>query len=115
MTYFIAGVLGFLFVFTIPWGIASFRLANFALWPFGRKVVQKPGTGTLSFLGNVIWLFSGGAMIAFMHLVTGLLLMLSIVGIPLAAGNFKMIPISLAPLGKVIVRTNAPQQVLVAA
>ena len=55
--YFLAGIICCLLIVTIPWGIASFRIAAYTLWPFGRMVVDKPGgSGVFSLLGNVIWL-----------------------------------------------------------
>lgn len=92
-----------LFIVTIPFGLASFRIASFALWPFGRTVVNRPGAGVPSFLGNVLWFFFAGIWLAIGHLATGLLLMVTIIGIPLALANFKLISISIAPLGKEIV------------
>jgi uncharacterized membrane protein YccF (DUF307 family) len=93
-------------IVTIPWGIASFRMANYVLWPFGRQVVQKPTSGVFSFLGNVIWFIVAGLWLAIGHLVSGVALAITIIGIPLAIADFKMIPISLAPLGKEIVPTG---------
>ena len=100
--YVLAGLLICLFVVTIPFGIASFRIANYALWPFGRTVVGRPDAGSPSFVGNVIWFLFAGIWLALGHLVTGVLLMITIIGIPLALANFKLIPVSLAPLGKEI-------------
>ena len=79
------------------------RIAGFALWPFGRTVVNTPGAGAPSFIGNVIWFIFAGLWLAIAHLVTGIALMITIIGIPLALADFKLIPISLAPLGKDIV------------
>ena len=108
LAYVAAGVISCLFIVTIPFGIASFRIAQFALWPFGRTVVNRPGAGTASFIGNVIWFLVAGLWLAIGHLVTGFLLLITVIGIPLAVANFKLIPISLAPLGKQIVRLNDP-------
>ncbi|GEL94828.1 YccF domain-containing protein [Cellulomonas composti] len=102
--YAFAGVLLCILIFTIPWGIASFRMASYALWPFGRTVVPKPGAGAWSFLGNVVWVILAGWWLALGHIVSGVLLCLTIIGIPLGIADFKMVPISLAPLGKDIVR-----------
>ncbi len=102
--YVVAGIVAFILIVTIPFGIASFRIAGYALWPFGRTVVDKPTAGVFSFLGNVIWLLVAGIWLALTHLVTGVLLCLTIIGIPLGIANIKMIPVSLAPLGKEIVR-----------
>ena len=102
--YAAAGVLLCILIFTIPWGIASFRMANYALWPFGRTIVPKPGAGAFSFLGNVVWVILAGWWLALGHIVSGVLLCLTIIGIPLGIADFKMVPVSLAPLGKDIVR-----------
>jgi uncharacterized membrane protein YccF (DUF307 family) len=103
IAYTLAGILCCLLIITIPWGIASFRMANYAVWPFGREVVSKPRAGVLSFLGNVIWVIAAGWWLALTHIVTGLLLCVTIIGIPMGIANFKLIPISLMPLGKEIV------------
>lgn len=103
IAYILAGLFICVFIVTIPFGIASFRIANYALWPFGRTVVSRPDAGIPSFIANVIWFLLAGIWIALAHLVTGVLLMITIIGIPLALANFKLIPVSLAPLGKEIV------------
>jgi uncharacterized membrane protein YccF (DUF307 family) len=103
LAYTLAGVLCCLLIVTIPWGIASFRMANYAAWPFGREVIEKPTAGIFSLLGNVIWLLVAGWWLALTHIVTGLALCLTIIGIPMAIANFKLISISLLPLGKQIV------------
>ncbi|MFF2272511.1 YccF domain-containing protein [Agromyces sp. NPDC058136] len=101
--YVLAGVIMCVLIVTIPWGIASFRIAGYALWPFGRTVVQKPTSGAWSFIGNVIWVILAGWWLALEHLVAGVLLCITIIGIPLGIANFKLVPVSLAPLGKEIV------------
>ena len=101
--YAVAGLICCVLIITIPWGIASFRIANYALWPFGREVVDKPGAGTGSLLGNVIWIIVAGLWLAIGHVLTGIALCVTIIGIPLGIANFKMIPVSLMPLGKEIV------------
>jgi uncharacterized membrane protein YccF (DUF307 family) len=101
--YMIAGVICCILIVTIPWGIASFRLANYAAWPFGREVINKPKSGCLTMIGNVIWLIVAGWWMALLHVITGVLLCITIVGIPLGVANFKMIGICLVPLGKEIV------------
>ena len=107
--YFLAGVVCCLLIVTIPWGSASFRIAAYTLWPFGRMVVDKPGgTGVFSLLGNVIWLLVAGIWIAIGHVVTAFAMAVTIVGIPLAIANLKLIPVSLMPLGKQIVPSNTP-------
>jgi uncharacterized membrane protein YccF (DUF307 family) len=103
LAYMLAGVLCCLLIVTIPWGIASFRMANYAAWPFGREVIDKPTAGIFSLLGNVIWLMVAGWWLALTHIATGIALCLTIIGIPMAIANFKLISISLLPLGKQIV------------
>ncbi len=85
---------------TIPFGIASFRIAGYALWPFGRTVVDKPTAGAWSTIGNVIWVLVAGIWLAIGHVVTAIPLFVSIIGIPLGIANLKMIPVSLLPLGR---------------
>jgi len=107
--YFLAGIVCCLLIITIPWGIASFRIAGYALWPFGRTIVDKPGgPGIASTLGNVIWILVAGIWIVIGHVTTAVAMAITIIGIPLAIANLKMIPVSLMPLGKEIVPTNRP-------
>ncbi len=101
--YMFAALLMFILIVTIPWGIASARVGMYALWPFGRRVVQRSDAGAWSFLGNVIWVLLAGIWLAIGHIVSGFLLCVTIIGIPLGIANFKMVPVSLAPLGKEIV------------
>ncbi|WP_116203513.1 YccF domain-containing protein [Amycolatopsis circi] len=101
--YLLAGVICCVLIVTIPFGIASFRIANYALWPFGRTVVDRREAGVGSFVGNVVWFLVAGLWLSIGHLITGVLQCITIIGIPLGLANFKMIPISLMPLGKEIV------------
>ena len=101
--YLAAGILLCVLILTIPWGIASFRIGLFALWPFGRTVVSKPTAGIGSFLGNVVWVILAGWWLALGNIVTGIAMCLTIIGIPLGLASFKLVPISLVPLGKQIV------------
>ncbi len=109
LAYLLAGLICIIFIITIPFSLASWRIAVFALWPFGRTVVNRPTAGAPSFIGNVIWFLFAGLWLAIGHLVTGVLMMITIIGIPLGLANFKLIPISLAPLGKEIVPLDDPQ------
>jgi uncharacterized membrane protein YccF (DUF307 family) len=101
--YMVAGVIACLFIVTIPFGIASFRIADYAAFPFGREVVDRPTSGLLAIVGNIIWLVVAGWWLALTHIVTGIALCITIIGIPMGIANFKLIPISLMPLGKQIV------------
>lgn len=104
--YLLAGVILCILILTIPWGIASFRIGVFALWPFGRTIVEKPRSGVGSFLGNVVWVILAGWWLAIGHILTGVAMCLTIIGIPLGIASFKLVPVSLMPLGKDIVRTD---------
>ena len=101
--YAFAALVCFVLIVTIPFGIASLRIAVFALWPFGKTVVRRPDAGAASTIGNVLWVVLCGWWLALGHLVTGIALCLTIIGIPLALANFKLIPVSLLPLGREIV------------
>ncbi|QTJ65798.1 YccF domain-containing protein [Rhodococcus sp. ZPP] len=105
--YFVAGILCCILIITIPFGIASFRVGVYALWPFGKTVVDKPTAGVASLIGNVIWFIIAGLWLAIAHVVTAVAMAITIIGIPLAVANIKMVPISLMPLGKDIV--DAPR------
>ncbi len=101
--YALAAVVCFILIITIPFGIAALRIAVFALWPFGKTVVRRGDAGVASGIGNVLWLLLCGWWLALGHLITGVLLCLTIIGIPLGIANFKLIPVSLLPLGREIV------------
>jgi uncharacterized membrane protein YccF (DUF307 family) len=103
LAYTLAGVICCLLIVTIPWGIASFRMANYAAWPFGRDVVERPSSGLGALIGNIIWLLVAGWWLALTHVVTAISLCLTIIGIPMGIANLKLIPVSLMPLGKQIV------------
>jgi uncharacterized membrane protein YccF (DUF307 family) len=101
--YLVAALVCFLLIVTIPFGFASARIAMFALWPFGRTIVDKPGPHTGALVGNVIWILLCGLWLAIGHLLSAFAMAITIVGIPLALANLKLIPVSLMPLGKEIV------------
>jgi uncharacterized membrane protein YccF (DUF307 family) len=107
--YVVAGILQCITVIGIPFGVQSFKLAGYALWPFGRVVVQRTDRDmSLSCLGNVIWFVLSGLWLAIGHVLTGLLLCLTIVGIPFGLASFKLAGLALVPFGKVIVKAGAP-------
>ncbi len=101
--YLLAGVLLCIPIITIPWAIAAWRIGLYALWPFGRTIVDRPSAGVGSFLGNVIWVILAGIWLAIGHILTGIALCITIIGIPLGIASFKLVPVSLMPLGKEIV------------
>jgi uncharacterized membrane protein YccF (DUF307 family) len=107
--YFLAGVICCVLIITLPFGIAAFRIGVFALWPFGKTIVRRREAGALSMIGNVIWFIFAGLWLAIGHLVSGIALCITIIGIPLGLANFKLIPVSLMPLGVDIVSTDDPR------
>lgn len=106
LAYLVAGALWCITIIGIPFGLASFRIGFFALWPFGRTVVKRESAGVASGIGNVFWFVLSGIWLAIGHVVTGVLLCLTVIGIPLGLANFKMVPVSLLPLGREIVPTS---------
>jgi uncharacterized membrane protein YccF (DUF307 family) len=101
--WFLAGLVCFVLIITIPFGIAAFRIAAYVLWPFGRTIERQPRAGIASMIGNVLWIVLFGWWLAIGHLVSGALLCLTIIGIPLGLACFKIIPVTLLPLGVHIV------------
>ncbi len=101
--YLLAGIVACIFIVTIPFGVASFRMAAFAFWPFGRTVVSKPGAGVGSGVANVIWFLVAGLWLAIGHVTTAIAQAVTIIGIPLAVANLKMIPVTCFPFGKEII------------
>lgn len=106
--YIFFGVLACILIVTIPAGVASFRMASYALWPFGRSVVERSGRGAVGAVSagvmNVIWFLIAGLWLAIGHIMTAAAQAVTIVGIPLAVANVKMIPVTCFPFGKEIVK-----------
>jgi uncharacterized membrane protein YccF (DUF307 family) len=109
LAYVIAGIVQCITIIGIPFGVQSFKLAGYALWPFGRVVYQRtdrsPG---LSCIGNVIWFVLSGLWLAIGHVVTGVLLCITIIGIPFGIASFKLAGLALVPFGKVVVTAGKP-------
>jgi uncharacterized membrane protein YccF (DUF307 family) len=101
--YALAGIICCILIITIPFGIAAFRMASYALWPFGRRLVRKESAGIGSTIGNVIWIIVAGWWLALSHIVLAIAQFITIIGIPLGLANFKLVPVSLTPLGREIV------------
>jgi uncharacterized membrane protein YccF (DUF307 family) len=101
--YAVVALVMFILIITIPFGIASARMALFCLWPFGRTLIKRPDAGAGSLIGNIIWFILAGWWLAIGHVITGVLMCLTIIGIPLGLANFKLIPVSLTPFGREIV------------
>src|SRR3954466_10361493 len=101
--YAFAALICFVLIITIPFGVAALRIGIFALWPFGRTVVRRPDAGAGSAIANVLWFVLCGWWLALGHLISGVLLCITVIGIPLGLANFKLIPVSLLPFGRDIV------------
>jgi|SRR6185437_8261925 uncharacterized membrane protein YccF (DUF307 family) len=104
--YVLFGILAAILIITIPFAIACFRIASYVIWPFGRSIVIRRTAGLGSIIGNIIWVILFGWELALGHLTAGIALCLTIIGIPLGLANFKLIPISLLPLGVQIVPSD---------
>jgi uncharacterized membrane protein YccF (DUF307 family) len=105
--YLIASLLLMITIIGIPFGLQTLKMGMLALWPFGRTTVQRPTTtGCLSTIMNIIWIFVGGIWIAVTHFAFGILLGITIIGIPFARQHFKLAALSLTPFGREIVPTH---------
>jgi len=102
--YFIGGIVLCVTVIGIPWGLQCFKLAELVLWPFGKKVIgDHVEMGCLNIVCNLIWILCGGLYTAIVHIVMGVMLCITVIGIPWGRQHFKLIEISLMPFGKKIV------------
>jgi len=101
--YALVGLVCFITIIGIPFGIACFRIANYCLWPFGRTIEVRRDAGAGSLIGNVIWLLLAGWWLALGHVAAGIAFCVTIIGIPLGLASFKIIPITLFPLGVEII------------
>ena len=108
IAFVVAGIVMFVLIITIPFGIQAFKLAGFALWPFGRHVEYGARvTSPLHIIGNIIWIIFGGLWLAVHCLVGGVILCITIIGIPFGIQAFKLIPIVLMPFGADVVSDRA--------
>ena len=101
--YAVVGLIFCLTIIGIPFGVQLFKMAGFALWPFGREVTSSPDdSGCLYIFMNIIWIICGGIEIALMHVGFGIIFCITIIGIPLGLQHFKMTLLALVPFGKEI-------------
>ena len=108
--YALAALIMFILIITIPFGVAALRIGVFALWPFGKTVIRRGDAGAGSTIGNVLWFVLAGWWLIIMHLITGVALCLTIIGIPLGLANFKLIPVTLTPFGRDIITIDEAQR-----
>ena len=100
LAYLLGGILMCITIIGIPFGIACFKLAGLALWPFGREIREKePPSGGLAVIMNIIWIILPGLELAVFHLLVTLILAITIIGLPLAAQHLKMTRLALLPFG----------------
>jgi uncharacterized membrane protein YccF (DUF307 family) len=107
VSYLFAAVLLAITIIGLPFAKQSVKLAGYAFWPFGRTLIQSPGRSkSLSVIGNILWFVLAGWWLALEHLIAGALLCLTIIGIPLGVGSFKMASAALAPFGREVVKNS---------
>ncbi len=107
----IAGIIMAITIIGLPWAWAAFNIAFYTLLPFGQKAVSRAeytgqediGTGPLGMIGNIIWLVLAGWWLALGHLLTAIVLAITIIGIPFAWAHLKLAGLALWPIGKMIV------------
>lgn len=107
VAYAFFGLLAFVFIITIPFGVVAFRMAGYALWPFGRVLVRKPGAGVGSGLANLIWILIAGIWLAIGHLIAAVINAVTIIGIPFAVAHLKLAGAALTPFGHEVVPVGA--------
>ncbi|MEA3317744.1 MAG: YccF domain-containing protein [Bacteroidota bacterium] len=102
--YFISSFLLIITIIGIPFGIQTLKLGFLALWPFGKTTIQnEQSNGCLSIIFNIIWIFIGGIWISLSHLIFGIILFITIIGIPFGKQHFKLASLALTPFGRTIV------------
>ncbi len=103
--YVISGVILCLTIIGIPFGIQTFKLAKLSLFPFGKKtIINEIADGCLSLSMNILWILIGGIWIAATHLIFGVILFITIIGIPFAKQHFKLASVALLPFCREIVK-----------
>lgn len=111
LAWWLVGILCYISIIGIPWGKACFVIGQFTFWPFGKEAICRKqltgkddiGTGTLGVIGNIIWLILAGFWLGFGHVISGILCFITIIGIPFGIQHFKLVTISLKPVGMTIV------------
>ena len=103
LEYLFVGVIALIPIITIPASFACFRIAGYVLWPFGRTVVRQPRAGAGSAALNSVWFLIAGLWLAIGHIITAAAMAITIIGIPLAVANLKLIPVTCFPFGKIVV------------
>ena len=105
LAYSFAGIIACILIVTIPFGVASFRIAGYVIWPFGREVVSG-GTGAVGMLANIIWFIVAGVWLAMGHIATAVVQAITIIGLPMAWASLKLIPVTCLPFGTEVVSSR---------
>lgn len=104
VTYIIGGLGLCITIIGIPWGLMAIQLGVQVLLPFGKEVRgRERRTGCISYAASLIWILSAGWILALGHLILGVLLAITIIGLPFARQHFKLIPVALDPFGSELV------------
>ena len=104
LEYFVASLVLMITIIGIPFGLQTLKLGLLALWPFGYTTRQTGSdSGCLTVFMNVLWLLTGGIPICLTHLALGILLTITLVGIPFARQHFKLVALALSPFGREVV------------
>jgi uncharacterized membrane protein YccF (DUF307 family) len=104
LQYFVSSLVLMITIIGIPFGLQTLKLGVLALWPFGYTTRQSGSdSGCLTVFMNVLWLITGGIPICLTHLAIGILLTLTLVGIPFARQHFKLVALALSPFGREVV------------
>lgn len=110
VAYIVAGLLLAATIIGIPFAVASWRLAFFVIWPFGRTAIHDPHrVAGVSAIANIFWFVLAGWWLALGHILSGALLCLTIIGIPFGIQSFKLAGLAIAPLARQIVSTDDPR------
>lgn len=103
LEYLLGGLILCLTIVGIPFGVQCIKLSVLGLFPFGRRIVDRPqSTGALSLVMNILWLLCGGIWLAVTHAAFGIILAVTIIGLPFAAQHLKLASLALVPFGKEI-------------
>ena len=108
ISYLLAGVLACITLIGIPFGIQSLKLAGYVMWPFGRELQESPGARFSKGVMNIIWIIVGGLWLAIGHVLFGVILCITILGIPFGLKNFSMAKLALFPFDYGVVRKGEP-------
>ncbi len=104
LSYLISSLVLMITIIGIPFGLQTLKMAQLAFWPFNKEVQTVSHTGgCLNLIMNIIWICIGGIWICLEHLFFGILLCITIIGIPFGLQHFKLAALALTPFGKKIV------------